>query len=160
MVAGDGLEPRMIVLWLGESVWNCLLGSIHKSGIIKIPVNKENVPEMESFLRTSCPGSFCVGKFFDMLSKEYPDKHIEMSLHTSDEPYVHMKTDDITVGGQFALDLHVGSIYTTKPLATIILDGTMSVTPSVVEDKLVGKVTNLNFEFKPGPSEIGEISPM
>ncbi|CAJ0597217.1 unnamed protein product [Cylicocyclus nassatus] len=155
------LKPQMVVLWFDESIMNCILGSMHDSGVINVPINKENVPNIEPFLKTSCTGVLpCVGTFFEKLSKSNPNKYIEMSLHSHELPYVKMVNGSITFGGVYALDLHLDSMYTNpKPLAKILLEGSITVTPSVVDSKLVGKVTQSSFKFRPGPSEIGDISP-
>ncbi|CAJ0598488.1 unnamed protein product [Cylicocyclus nassatus] len=157
----EGLVPQMTTLWLDESLMMCGLTGIHESGIISIPINKKNVPVIESFLKTSCSLlSVCMGKFFKKLRKEYPNQYIEMMMQTTEAPHVYMTAKDgITIGGQFALNMYIDPrVNNTKPLATIILNGTMSITPMIVNRRLSAKVSNLKFHLRPGSSEIGDIT--
>ncbi|VDM84852.1 unnamed protein product [Strongylus vulgaris] len=47
----EGLKPKMVVVWLGESLSNCLLKSVHDAQLIQIPINKDSIPDYRSYLR-------------------------------------------------------------------------------------------------------------
>lgn len=46
-----GLVPKMIVLWLSESVPNCLLSSAHEGKLIQFTVTKD-IPQLAGYLKT------------------------------------------------------------------------------------------------------------
>ncbi|KAK5968972.1 hypothetical protein GCK32_014057 [Trichostrongylus colubriformis] len=47
-----GLIPKMMVVWLGETVPNCLLSSAHEGKLVQFTITKD-IPELASHLRTS-----------------------------------------------------------------------------------------------------------
>ncbi|VDK71947.1 unnamed protein product [Cylicostephanus goldi] len=69
-------------------------------------------------------------------------------MQTIDVPHVYMTAKDgITIGGQFALNMYIDPMQNnTTPLASIILNGTMSLTPLIVNRKLSAKVFLAVFE--------------
>nr|CDJ84140.1 Lipid-binding serum glycoprotein domain containing protein [Haemonchus contortus] len=46
-----GLAPKMMVIWLSETVPNCLLSSAHEGKLVQFTVTK-NIPQLASYLRT------------------------------------------------------------------------------------------------------------
>ncbi|KHJ83726.1 hypothetical protein OESDEN_16572 [Oesophagostomum dentatum] len=101
------LVPKMTVIWMSESVPNCLLKSTHEGKLVHFTVGKD-IPSVVSYLRTSCSLiSICLGRFFKKLRTEYPDQYSDLYFHTYDAPFAHMQDDSIKINSTFAIDFYI-----------------------------------------------------
>ncbi|VDM55732.1 unnamed protein product [Angiostrongylus costaricensis] len=102
-----GLLPRMMVVWMSESVPNCLLSTAHAGKLIQFTITKD-VPKFAPYLRTSCSLlSICIGRFFSKLSRKYPNQYNDLHFHTFDSPTVRMETGDVNASATFAVDFYI-----------------------------------------------------
>nr|CAD2195715.1 unnamed protein product [Meloidogyne enterolobii] len=74
----------MASIWIHSSIPNCLLWSLHKSDILQITIGPNFASgRLKRFLQTSCHiYQICLGTFFPILAREYPDKHIDFHFHS------------------------------------------------------------------------------
>ncbi|KAK6059679.1 hypothetical protein COOONC_02670, partial [Cooperia oncophora] len=97
----------MMVIWMSETVPNCLLSSAHEGKLVQFTVTKD-IPELASYLRTSCSIlSICIGRFFSKLRTEFPNQYIDLHFHTYDAPFVRMHDDEVTINATFAIDFYI-----------------------------------------------------
>lgn len=127
-----GLVPKMIVLWLSESVPNCLLSSAHEGKLIQFTVTKD-IPQLAGYLKTSCSVlSVCIGRFFPKLKAEFPDQFIDLHFHSYEAPIVQMQTDDVRINVTFAVDFYIHPRKEhLKNLARIVLEASSVITPEI-----------------------------
>ncbi|EPB76527.1 LBP / BPI / CETP family protein [Ancylostoma ceylanicum] len=154
-----GLVPKMTVVWMSESVPNCLLSSAHEGKLVKFTVSKD-IPSIAPYLRTSCSMlSICIGRFFKKLRSDYPDQYIDLNFHTYDAPFVRMREDVIRINSTFAIDFHVHPMKEhPKSLARLVLGSSSSVIPEIVANRLTGNLTDTHIDVMEDFSDIGEIS--
>ncbi|KAJ1372903.1 hypothetical protein KIN20_035211 [Parelaphostrongylus tenuis] len=155
----EGLVPRMVVMWMSESVPNCLLSTAHKGKLLQFTVTKD-VPKIAPYLRTSCSLlSLCIGRFFSKLSREYPRQYIDLHFRTFDSPEVIMANGVANASATFAVDfyIHPEKLHQVS-LARIILRMSSSVIPQIQENKFVGKLNGSEIEVREDFSHIGEMS--
>ncbi|KAE9413058.1 hypothetical protein Angca_003742 [Angiostrongylus cantonensis] len=153
------LLPRMMVVWMSESVPNCLLSTAHAGELIQFTATK-NVPKLAPYLRTSCSLlSICIGRFFSKLSREYPDQYIDLHFHTFDSPTVRMESGGVNASATFAVDfyIHPKKLHQVN-LARIILELSSSVVPEIRENRFVGRLNGSEIDVREDFSNIGKMS--
>uniref|UniRef100_A0AC35U7U0 BPI1 domain-containing protein n=1 Tax=Rhabditophanes sp. KR3021 TaxID=114890 RepID=A0AC35U7U0_9BILA len=110
----DAPEGFMGNIWISSALPNCFLKSAHESNLLRLVVNKNMSPQLESFLRTSCKFiDICIGKFFSKLKKEYPDQYLDVAVRSEERPRFLMSDDGVSVLGLFDLDFVIAP-YTEK----------------------------------------------
>lgn len=93
------VKDYMLSLWFSSTVFNCLLESFYRADAFRFVIDKNiDNQRFKTFLSTryvylmfhlikilfSCNWyQICFGKFFPTLSKQYPNKHIDLVFHTS-----------------------------------------------------------------------------
>ncbi|VDM69972.1 unnamed protein product, partial [Strongylus vulgaris] len=152
------LIPKMTVVWMSESVPNCLLKSAHEGKLVRFTVTKD-MPSIGSYLKTSCSLlSICIGRFFKKLRTDYPDQYIDLHFHTYEAPFVSMENDEITINSTFAIDFHINPMKDhPKSLARLVLSSSSSVIPEIVDNRFTGNLTGTHDEIREDFSDIGEI---
>ncbi|KIH58253.1 hypothetical protein ANCDUO_11543 [Ancylostoma duodenale] len=142
-----GLVPKMTVVWMSESVPNCLLSSAHEGKLVKFTVSKD-IPSIAPYLRTSCSMlSICIGRFFKKLRTDYPDQYIDLNFHTYDAPFVRMRKEGIRINTTFAIDFHVHPMKEhPKSLARLVLGSSSSVIPEIIDNRLTGNLTDTHID--------------
>ncbi|EYC23326.1 hypothetical protein Y032_0015g2592 [Ancylostoma ceylanicum] len=155
------LSPKMFVVWMHESVPNCLLGSAHRGNLIQYVATKE-MTSISSFLKTSCSLlslTLCMGHFFPKLHKDYPNQYVDLHFHSYEAPFVQMENDTMRVNSTFAVDFHIHPMKDhPKSLARLMLVSSFSLHPKIVENRLTANVTKTENHFQKEFSDIGVIS--
>ncbi|KHJ93879.1 LBP / BPI / CETP family protein [Oesophagostomum dentatum] len=153
------MKPKMAVMWIYESLPNCILSSFHEGDYLHFTLTKDT-PALSTFLQTSCSTlSVCIGKFFKKLQTDYPDKYIDLYVHSYEAPYVEMADDVVSFFAKFAIDFYINPMsWNRKVLARLILDSTTMIYPAISDNRLVGQIIGIDTKFKAESSEIGEIS--
>nr|CDJ89800.1 Lipid-binding serum glycoprotein domain containing protein [Haemonchus contortus] len=154
-----GLVPKMMVIWLSETVPNCLLSSAHEGKLVQFTVTK-NIPQLASYLRTSCSMlSICIGRFFEKLRTEFPDQYVDLHFHTYNAPIIRMRDGEVTINATFAIDFYIHPKEEhTKNLARMILQSSSMILPEIVDNRLSGRLNNTQLQLGEDFSDIGEMS--
>ncbi|RCN43878.1 LBP / BPI / CETP family protein [Ancylostoma caninum] len=155
------LAPRMAVMWIGESIPNCLLSSAHEGKLIAYTLTKDT-PSVSSYLKTSCSIfslSLCIGHFFPKLHEDYPNQHVDLHFHSHKAPVIQFTNDTIKVNSTFAVDFHVYPMEDhPKSLARLLVVTSSSLRPEIVDNKLRASVVDTENHFLQDFSDIGIFS--
>ncbi|KAK5971575.1 BPI2 domain-containing protein, partial [Trichostrongylus colubriformis] len=154
-----GLIPKMMVVWLSETVPNCLLSSAHEGKLVQFTITKD-IPELASYLRTSCSlFSICIGRFFPRLKSEFPDQYVDLHFHTYDAPFVQMHDGEVIMNATFAVDFYIHPRKDhMKSLARMVLESSSIILPEIVDNRLTGSLNDTQLQLWEDFSDIGEMS--
>ncbi|EYC40960.1 hypothetical protein Y032_0588g361 [Ancylostoma ceylanicum] len=157
----EDLVPRMAVMWIGESIPNCLLKSAHEGKLITYTATKDK-PSISSYLKTSCSLfslTLCMGHFFPKLHTDYPNQHVDLHFRSHEVPFVQFTNDTIKVNSTFAVDFHIHPMKDhPKSLARLIVTSTSSLRPEIVKNRLAASVIDTENHFRQDFSDIGIFS--
>uniref|UniRef100_A0A0N5AUQ0 BPI2 domain-containing protein n=1 Tax=Syphacia muris TaxID=451379 RepID=A0A0N5AUQ0_9BILA len=65
---------------------NSMLYHSYKQKYLDLIIGPESSPQLKDLLITSCSTGFCIGEFLGALSKEYPDREVEVQYFASKSP--------------------------------------------------------------------------
>uniref|UniRef100_A0A1I8B326 BPI2 domain-containing protein n=1 Tax=Meloidogyne hapla TaxID=6305 RepID=A0A1I8B326_MELHA len=157
----------MTSIWIHSSVPNCLLWSMHKADILQMTIGPDFASgKLKRYLQTSCHiYQICLGTFFPILAREYPDKHIDFHFHSMIPPILKFisltKNDEnnILLEAKFFVDLHI-SPWKNNPnvLARLAANSTAIVEPFFENTRIKGNLRNLKVKFSEVNSLIGNFS--
>ncbi|KHJ91005.1 LBP / BPI / CETP family protein [Oesophagostomum dentatum] len=152
------LVPKMTVVWMSESIPNCLLKSANEGKLVHFTVGKD-IPSVAFYLRTSCSLiSICLGRFFKELQTEYPDQYMDLYFHTYKAPFIHMQNDSIRINSTSAMDFYINPIKEhPESLARLVLSSSSSVIPEFIGNRFTGNMTDRQNEIRENFSDIDEV---
>uniref|UniRef100_A0A914N3L1 Lipid-binding serum glycoprotein C-terminal domain-containing protein n=1 Tax=Meloidogyne incognita TaxID=6306 RepID=A0A914N3L1_MELIC len=157
----------MASIWIHSSIPNCLLWSLHKSDILQITIGPNFASgRLKRFLQTSCHiYQICLGTFFPILAREYPDKHIDFHFHSMIPPtlkFISSKEyneNNILLEAEFFVDLLISPWQDNQNvLARLAANSTAIIEPFFENTRLKGNLINLQVKFSEVNSTIGNFS--
>lgn len=86
-----------------DYIANSLLYHAYKQKYMDMVIGPESSPQLKTLLVTTCDTGFCIGEFLGTLSKQYPDREVE----------VHYSASKVSFSSQICLKLVLKS-YRTK----------------------------------------------
>ncbi|KAK0420300.1 hypothetical protein QR680_014607 [Steinernema hermaphroditum] len=154
-------NDRMVNVWVSETIPNCLFDSAHAEKLIHFAVNRNMTPELNTLLKTSCHfWEVCLGHFFPDLSQKYPNHYLDLIFRSKTAPWMNVSSDGVELESEFVVDLHI-SPFSENPdvLAELELYANLTVVPSVLNNRLIGNVTDDQIDLFQVYSKIGDFSP-
>ncbi|KAL1240883.1 Bactericidal permeability-increasing protein [Trichinella spiralis] len=85
---------KMLYIGLSEYVASGFVNSLFEIGALNVTLNSQMLPDMKSFLQTTCDG-FCFGTFLPNVAEEYPDHSLEIYFSTLKVPLVNFQSENI-----------------------------------------------------------------
>ncbi|TKR64707.1 hypothetical protein L596_025197 [Steinernema carpocapsae] len=153
-------EDRMINVWVSETIPNCLFDSAHSEKLIHFVVNKNMSSELGTLLKTSCHfWEACIGRFFPLLSKKYPDRYLDLIFRSKEAPWLNVSSEGVELESDFVVDVHLAP-YDKNPtvLAQLELSTNLTVIPFVSNNRVVANVSDDQIDLYQVFSTIGDFS--
>ncbi|KAI1721146.1 bactericidal permeability-increasing protein [Ditylenchus destructor] len=155
-------DDFMLNVWVGETVFDCLLESIHNANLVEFALDK-NFAERKfaTFLSTSCRWyEICLGKFFPTLAKDHPHAHVDLLFHSARPATVKITSTGMEAKAHFFVDFYLSpwKQHSSNVLARLAMDSNSTVEPAIFGDRLGGQLMDTNVSFTEIFSTFGNFS--
>ncbi|GFR90355.1 bactericidal permeability increasing protein [Elysia marginata] len=153
-------NSRMVYIWVTNYSPNTFLYQAHTNGYLKYNVTKKDLPDDSAdYLNTTCKFK-CIGTIIPQIGTKYPNSSVELHLHSTAVPSAVMTNKTLTV----ELDASVGMWARTPNktaayLATLDVNVSLTLQPSIKNEKLNGVITDHSFKLSVVKSAVGELHP-
>ncbi|KRY01244.1 Bactericidal permeability-increasing protein [Trichinella pseudospiralis] len=99
---------KMLYIGLSEYIASGFLNSLFEIGALNVTLNSQMLPDMKSFLQTTCDG-FCFGTFLPNVAEEYPEHSLEIYFSTLKVPLVNFQSENIKLKLVGLLEIRIQS---------------------------------------------------
>lgn len=131
----------------------------HQQNFLNLDVSPGNLPaDKKPFLRTTCPGSFCVGSIISLIGEKYPDSMVSFKVNSPVSPQITISTDGLSLQMTTFLDLfaEIGD----SSLSIIHCEMVLSLNgaASVENDLISGKIDSVSVRVSNVQTLLGNLS--
>nr|AFQ02695.1 bactericidal permeability-increasing protein/lipopolysaccharide-binding protein [Anadara broughtonii] len=151
-------EDKMYYLSASDYILNRLAYQAQKHGYLSYNVTSQNLPDSVSgVLNTSCTTGICVGMLLHQIGQRYPDRQVELRMHTAQTPEVHIRNGSIGITGSGLADVYVKTEDSEDLIFSLNASLDTSVSISIRNGTVYGKMKNLDIGISIVDSAIGGI---
>uniref|UniRef100_A0A915ELN8 Lipopolysaccharide-binding protein n=1 Tax=Ditylenchus dipsaci TaxID=166011 RepID=A0A915ELN8_9BILA len=139
-------ENYMVSFWMSETIFNCLLESVHNTGLLKFVVDKDfDNQKFAPYLSTSC---------------SFYKQHVDLVFHSAKPATASVDEHGVLVNAHFYVDFFISpwQQHSSKILARLAMDSNSTVMPMIFDSKIGGKLNNTEVEFTQVFSTFGDFS--
>ncbi|GFO20660.1 bactericidal permeability increasing protein [Plakobranchus ocellatus] len=153
-------NSRMVYIWVTEYTPNTFFYQAQTHGYLKYNVTKDDLPDdQSSYLNTTCPFK-CIGTIIPQIGKLYPNSTVELRLHSQALPKATASNKTLTAALSTIMDLYAHTPDRKVPfLATLNVNVSLTLKPSIKDEKLNAVISDHSFKLSVLKSAIGQLNP-
>ncbi|KAK3743634.1 hypothetical protein RRG08_030757 [Elysia crispata] len=153
-------NSRHVYIWGTEYTPNTFLYQAHTHGYLKYNVTKKDLPASDaSYLNTTCKLK-CIGSIIPPIGKKYPNSTVELGLQTTAVPKAIVTNKTLTVELRTLVTMWARTPNNTLTfLASLAVNLSLTLQPSIKNEKLIGVITDHSFKLTVVKSSVGELYP-